>query len=110
MHRRLRRQGGRAGGSQEPVEARRGFLRLYWRIVEWFGSKTEADALSLDEVDELVEHWSDEPPLALCIRHYLGIKPPERQEKRDPQEVISEAEWEQFKRAGEAHAAQHGRA
>lgn len=65
--------------------------------------------MSLDDVDQLVEHWSEEPPLAMCVRHYMGIKP-ERQEKRSTPEVISEAEWEQLKRAGEAHAAMNGRA
>lgn len=109
MHRRFRRKGVRAKKSREPVEIRRDFLRFYWRIVEWFGSKTEADALSLDEVDELAEHWSSDPPLAMCVRHYMGIKP-ERQEPKGTPVVITEAQWEQLKRAGEAHAAMNGRA
>lgn len=83
--------------------------RLYWRVVEFLGSKREADALSMQDVEELAEHWQDEPPVAACVRAYLGVKPRPTKAKAEPVAEISEAEWERLKRAALADEAMHGR-
>ena len=38
---------------------------------------SQIDALTLDDVDDLLEHWRESPPLVECVRAWLGIKPPE---------------------------------
>lgn len=59
--------------------------------------------------DELIEHWREEPPIAVCVRAYLGIKPSAKAEQA-PRKALSVAEWEQLKRAAQADEAMNGRA
>lgn len=28
--------------------------------------------MSLDEADEIVDHWQEEPPIGICLRSWLG--------------------------------------
>ncbi len=66
------------------------------------------------EVQELFEHWAAEPPLAVVIKSYLGVKPVVR--SRRPQvvpparpKVMSVEETAAQARIFEQMAAQFGR-
>lgn len=48
--------------------------RLYGRIVEATGwTYPQIDALEMCDAREMVAHWQDEPPLAVCARAFLGV-------------------------------------
>jgi hypothetical protein len=81
-------------------------------VVEWFQSKSEANAVTVAEAEEIKEHWSEEPPIAACVRAYLGVKPPEKQRQTEsdlpPGSELSVEQYEQLVAEMKANAAQHG--
>ncbi len=81
-------------------------------MVEWLGSVAEADGLRMDEAEEIAEHWQDEPPLAACVRAYLGIRPQEPDEvvefSIEPREVSAE-QWKRICEAEKSYAEKHFR-
>lgn len=65
------------------------------------------------DAKDLVAHWQDEPPVAWCIRAYLGVKPAAEHELEpiaapSPREVTPE-EFERLVAQVGAFAEKHGR-
>jgi hypothetical protein len=49
---------------------------VYGRIrdeLHW--SNAAIDELRVSEMEEIFEHWRDEPPVGACVRAWLGVKP-----------------------------------
>lgn len=87
--------------------------RLYGRIVEATGwSFAVIDQIELRDVRELMRHWLDEPPLAACVRAWMGVPPaPDltpRPDRGKPKE-ITQAEFDQMFRQMQGLASEFNR-
>lgn len=58
--------------------------RLYGQIREAFGWKNaEIHALSIEEAEEIIDHWGVEPPLGVVLRARYGVASMESAEPPD---------------------------
>jgi hypothetical protein len=57
--------------------------------------------MTIADANELLEHWADEPPLAVVVKAYLNVKPVARTQRRGaprPPAQPKELTPEQFER------------
>lgn len=113
MRRRERAAGGPCGGSTPPVDELRALARLYGRIREAFAwSNQTIDALTLEEAEEIVQHWNEEPPIGALVRMYFGIKPPSDDATPEPVLIepreMTQAEFDRIVQQQKAEAARYG--
>lgn len=113
MRRRERAAGGPCGGSTPPVDELRALARLYGRIREAFAwSNQTIDALTIEEAEEIVEHWNEEPPVGALVRMYFGVQPASDDVPEPPLLVgprdVTQAEWDRIVQQQKAEAARYG--
>lgn len=90
--------------------------RLYGRIREAFGwSNRTIDEQSVEDAEEIVRHWNEEPPVGALLRSYFGIEPsadvtpgPSRATPPAQPKSLSEDEWKRLCAEEAALAARHG--
>jgi hypothetical protein len=58
------------------------------------------------DAEEILDHWGDEPPIGVVIRHWLNVKPREA-EPTTPE--MTPEEFERLKSSFKANAAHFGR-
>lgn len=57
--------------------------------------------MTIADANELLEHWADEPPLAVVVKAYLGVKPVTRALRKSAPRAPAKAKeisTEQFER------------
>lgn len=88
---------------------------MYGRIVDGAGwTFNEIDDLTLSDVEMLFLHWSEEPPLAMCVRAWIGVKPADAGAEDGgnarPQKVeMTQEEWNEMVAGMKANAELYGR-
>lgn len=92
--------------------------QLYGRLVENFGFREVREA-SVTEVMGHLDYWADCPPLADCVRHYLGYSrpaepahepdAPSRGSFDNPMPELTPGQYEQLRAIESAEEARTGR-
>jgi hypothetical protein len=105
--------GGRAGGSTSPVDAGRALARLYGQLRDAYDwTNPTIDALTVGESDEIVEHWREQPPLAVVIRHHLGYRETAPSNEEAPARIetreVTQAQFDRIVAEHKACAASRG--
>jgi hypothetical protein len=97
------------GGSQGPVDPIRDIRRIFGRIQEEFKWTDDVvDALLWARVEEILEHWREEPPIGAVVRAWLRVEPGQTETSKALQEMSVE-EYEKLKANMAANAQMYGR-